>query len=141
MTNYRAQRFDPRWQQCRLKIMQRDGFKCRYCGDSRSTLNVHHRFYFPKRDIWDYPSSILVTLCTDCHGQQHQYGEDRHYAVKVWDEIFEHLGKGSAVGWLDLMREVDTYSKSSGESVDGVLELVSEVLFEHACAKKKLPKP
>src|SRR6266436_2180757 len=58
---------DPRWQKKRLEIMQRDEFVCTACGDTESTLNVHHRFYQNGKDPWDYPDWSLVTLCESCH--------------------------------------------------------------------------
>lgn len=36
---------DPRWQKKRLEILNRDEFACRFCGDNKSTLNVHHISY------------------------------------------------------------------------------------------------
>jgi hypothetical protein len=56
---------DPRWQKKRLLVMQRDGFRCAYCGDQKSTLNVHHLKY--GRDPWDTVPDHLVTLCEGCH--------------------------------------------------------------------------
>lgn len=60
---------DPRWQKMRLKIMERDEYACRQCGDSENTLNVHHCYYDDK-EPWDYESSSLLTLCEDCHKSQ-----------------------------------------------------------------------
>ena len=58
---------DPRWQKKRLEIMERDGFRCRDCGDDESTLNVDHKVYRSGADPWDYPNDDLQTLCEDCH--------------------------------------------------------------------------
>jgi len=58
---------DPRWQQTRLKVMERDGFACRECRSKTDTLHVHHSYYVSKRDPWQYPLKTLVTLCKDCH--------------------------------------------------------------------------
>ena len=69
--NYAAERLDPRWQKKRLEIMQRDAFKCTDCCDEKSTLNVHHRYYVKNREVWDYPSFALVTLCAACHSTAH----------------------------------------------------------------------
>ncbi len=63
---------DPRWQKMRLKIMERDYFACRYCGDEESTLNVHHLDYKAGNDPWDYPEDWLVTLCETCHEEERQ---------------------------------------------------------------------
>ena len=56
---------DPRWQRKRLEIMQRDGFACVSCGDSSSTLHVHHKRY--QGELWESPSDDLQTLCETCH--------------------------------------------------------------------------
>ena len=58
---------DPRWQKKRLRIMERDKFACRECGNTKNTLNVHHGCYIPGRDPWEYPDNVLRTLCEDCH--------------------------------------------------------------------------
>lgn len=57
---------DPRWQKIRLKVLERDDFKCVFCGDDKSTLHVHHSVYFGNNP-WDTPSECLDTLCKDCH--------------------------------------------------------------------------
>lgn len=58
---------DPRWQRKRLEVMQRDKFRCRECGASALTLNVHHAFYERGKKPWEYDASDLRTLCEDCH--------------------------------------------------------------------------
>lgn len=58
---------DPRWQKKRLEIMQRDGWKCGSCGREDKTLHVHHRYYTPGSDPWDYPDQAFLTLCEGCH--------------------------------------------------------------------------
>ena len=64
---YREKFKDPRWQKCRLKILNRDDWACQLFGDKGSTLHVHHRYYTPKTDPWEYPDRAFVTLCEDCH--------------------------------------------------------------------------
>jgi len=60
---------DPRWQRLRLKIMERDGFACRRCGDTESTLHVHHGYYERGLEPWEYDQRTLHTLCENCHEQ------------------------------------------------------------------------
>lgn len=67
MATYYEQLRDPRWQQKRLEIMQRDGFKCRECDATTKTLNVDHRSYRKGCAPWEYDDADLVTLCEDCH--------------------------------------------------------------------------
>jgi len=57
---------DPRWQKKRLEVLNRDGFKCSYCDDEKTTLHVHHLKY--NKNPWDVEIESLSTLCEDCHG-------------------------------------------------------------------------
>jgi hypothetical protein len=57
----------PFWQRKRLLIFQRDNFACAKCNDSLSNLQVHHKYYKPNTNPWDYPDEALVTLCELCH--------------------------------------------------------------------------
>ena len=58
---------DPKWQQMRLKIMERDGFACRKCAAKDKTLHVHHFYYTKGAEPWEYDPSALITLCEGCH--------------------------------------------------------------------------
>lgn len=58
---------DPRWQRKRLEVLQRENFRCEACGDTESTLHVHHGYYEAKYNPWDYDASTLHVLCNDCH--------------------------------------------------------------------------
>jgi hypothetical protein len=57
----------PKWQKKRLEVFQRDNFTCQHCGDTESTLHVHHLSYQPKTQPWDYPMENFQTLCRWCH--------------------------------------------------------------------------
>lgn len=58
---------DPRWQKKRLKILERDGWECNGCGNSETTLHVHHLHYHKNKDPWEYDDNYLISLCEDCH--------------------------------------------------------------------------
>lgn len=62
---------NPKWQQARLRIMERDGWKCVACGDAESTLHVHH-FYYDGQP-WEVADEFLQTLCEDCHADLGQH--------------------------------------------------------------------
>jgi len=66
-SNYATKLKDPRWQKKRLEILVRDKWTCQLCGDTESTLMVHHRRYIPGCDPWDCPNEFLITLCEECH--------------------------------------------------------------------------
>lgn len=72
MSTYAEKLKHPLWQRKRLEILNRDGFKCRGCGNGEKTLHVHHLKYTRGRDPWDYPDASLVTLCEVCHETEHE---------------------------------------------------------------------
>lgn len=80
---YAEKLLDPRWQKRRLEIMGRDEFTCQMCGDSESTLMVHHRYYAWGRDPWEYPDEMLITLCGGCHESEHDYKDSADDLVKI----------------------------------------------------------
>lgn len=57
---------DPRWQKKRLEIFERENYTCQSCGDTSTTLHVHHCHYF-KGNPWDTDSGWLKLLCEKCH--------------------------------------------------------------------------
>lgn len=63
---------DPRWQKRRLEIMQRDNFTCQICGHNDKPLHVHHVCYDKKLKPWEYNDGQLITLCEDCHKEEHE---------------------------------------------------------------------
>lgn len=67
MATYWEKLRDPRWQQMRLRVMAREKFACQECGDTTTTLNVHHTYYERKKDPWDYYEGSLKCLCEPCH--------------------------------------------------------------------------
>jgi hypothetical protein len=47
--------------------MQRDNFKCRFCGSSTESLHIHHAMYLPDKQPWEYDDPFLITVCHACH--------------------------------------------------------------------------
>ena len=93
---YSQQLRDRRWQQKRLKILERAGWSCQQPGckhpdDDRVMLVVHHRNYRSGKKAWEYGDADLVTLCERCHDKIHhteatptQFVEGEFYA---WREL------------------------------------------------------
>lgn len=69
--DYKKQIKSPKWQKRRLEIMKKDNFTCQLCGDTESMLNVHHLCYHKDRNIWEYEDWELITLCQNCHEEEH----------------------------------------------------------------------
>lgn len=67
---YKQKLLDPRWQKRRLEILQRDGFACKLCADTTTTLHVHHNSYLG--EPWESPEHELITVCDHCHIALHR---------------------------------------------------------------------
>lgn len=76
MASYWQKLKDPRWQKRRLEILNEAEFACEICGDTESTLHVHHLKYDKGKEPWEYGSEWLACLCESCH-------EDLHDAKEV----------------------------------------------------------
>jgi len=71
--SYSDKLLDPRWQQMRLKVYERDGFACRCCDSKDKTLHAHHVQYHPYAEgPWDYDPDTIITLCFECHSDEHK---------------------------------------------------------------------
>lgn len=96
---------DPRWQQKRLLILQRDGWKCFACGDTSKQLQVHHLIY-RKCDPWDYPDECYQTLCVDCHELRQSITDQIANAVKMKIGVLPTtemmIAGGGAVGQVEI---------------------------------------
>ncbi len=67
--NVRRLRLDPeRYRQLTAKVLERDGWRCQYCG-RRDQLQIHHlvRRSHSGPDAEDN----LMTVCSDCHRELH----------------------------------------------------------------------
>lgn len=58
------------WKSKRLKILNRDEYKCVKCGSTKN-LQVHHIKYLSGHKPWEYADKLLVTLCRECHYKEH----------------------------------------------------------------------
>lgn len=74
---------DPRWQQKRLEILNRDNWACCKCGETQETLHVHHKYYLAGRLPWDYSGNVLITLCHRCHKEEEDCKEHLNEFVRT----------------------------------------------------------
>jgi hypothetical protein len=83
---------DPRWQRRRLQVLDRAGFACECCGDTSSTLHVHHRIYRKGAAPWEYADEELRALCENCHEAEHQMRRSIDEALARLDpELFDDV--------------------------------------------------
>lgn len=68
---YKEKLKDTRWLRKRERILRRDGYTCKECGNSHAVLNVHHLFYIHGLEPWEYKDANLTTLCEQCHEMLH----------------------------------------------------------------------
>jgi hypothetical protein len=133
--SYKEKLMDPRWQRMRLEVMQRDGFACLCCGDSQSTLNIHHKSY--KNNPWESCIDDLETLCEECHKYRTELNNkfqslDTFIALTFMDKIIKmktsDLIKTNYLLNLNLLKHSEQETQYNGQrSIDPKeLDLISE---------------
>ena len=83
MSEYSEKLKNPKWQKRRLEILSRDNWTCLVCGDTTSTLNVHHKWYEKGLDPWEYQDNCLATLCESCHNTEYSLQPYRDNILNV----------------------------------------------------------
>lgn len=73
---------DHRWLKKRKEALHHDHYTCQGCRRKSPdvTLCVHHLGYVTGWMPWDYPLTLLQTLCITCHEQVHE-GQKPIYAL------------------------------------------------------------
>jgi 5-methylcytosine-specific restriction endonuclease McrA len=57
------------YRKLRIDVLERDRWRCQYCGTSEC-LQVHH--IRSRSALGDDAAENLITLCADCHYQSHR---------------------------------------------------------------------
>lgn len=86
---------DPRWQKKRLKVLERAGWACERCGDTRTELHVHHTFY-DGSNPWEYPESSLSCLCKPCHDREHEE-ENQKFKYEKKESVEKCIAKDKSI--------------------------------------------
>lgn len=71
----------PKWQKKRLEVLEREDYTCQDCGNTESTLHIHHGYYERDKMLWEYPSKTLWCLCEGCHSVWEDVKRDFHYEI------------------------------------------------------------
>lgn len=111
---------DPRWQKKRLRILERDGFKCLYCSDTDKTLHVHHGYYESGKDPWDYEDDTLHTLCEDCHVSIEEIKRDIHLEIGRVHPVMLHV----------IMKYIQKYKEDEQAAIKEWANRINEALNE-----------
>ena len=75
---------DPRWQRKRLEILKRSNFACSICGETKSELHIHHKYYLKDKAPWEYSDHSLLCLCSSCHQVVHEN------KARIFSAIFDN---------------------------------------------------
>lgn len=76
---------DPKWTAKRLEILKLKGENCSLCGNSNGTPEVHHGYYTPFKEPWEYDNDSLWVLCRKCHDKTHRELEIIHRIIGLID--------------------------------------------------------
>ena len=69
-----------RWARLRLRILHRDGFRCKICGKAGRLECDHKKPVFKGGSFWD-PAN-LQALCRDCHIKKTKSENQKRFAAE-----------------------------------------------------------
>lgn len=132
MNNYSELLKDPRWQEKRLRVFERDGFKCTEC-TGPDTLHCHHKKYMPGKP-WDIDMEYLVTLCEGCHDLEEHLKKNnpelKHYA-ELANVTCLHLWKWiKAISFLHTKHPKD-YENLAAYGNENIIKKFGQAIWDH----------
>ena len=91
--SYGALNFDKRWIAKKKHILERDHYKCRFCGSSNE-LTVHHTQYHITPDgkrflPWEYDDCFLITVCKSCYTKKMSKTKTPTKIATITKRLFE----------------------------------------------------
>jgi 5-methylcytosine-specific restriction endonuclease McrA len=97
--NYSSKLRTSEWRKFASGIKATRNF-CECCRLGGKSLHVHHLFYDPSREPWEYSESELVVLCDTCHkGMHEQLQNFRKFVFRHLNpNLFQILNGCLAVG-------------------------------------------
>lgn len=79
-SEYRLFMASPAWAEQRRRVLQRDGYRCRWCG--RAGREAHHLYYAVP--LVATPDEGITTLCEPCHLRAHQNKAQAPTSRRLW---------------------------------------------------------
>ncbi len=79
------------WLSVRTRIVRRDGYECRRCGETKKQLQVHH--IIPYRETQNNSPDNLITLCVRCHALAERGSIDLFAENVIDSELAKRLFK------------------------------------------------
>jgi len=77
---YQEKLQDKRWKDCRERILTYYDNKCQECGATQH-LQIHHCLYLRGKEPWEYPASVLIPLCPECHEKRQELEDKIKYSL------------------------------------------------------------
>lgn len=72
-SGYAAKLGTKEWRAFGEQVRRERGNFCQMCKRGNIETQVHHWFYDPKREPWDYTAQEVVVLCAGCHKEIHAH--------------------------------------------------------------------
>jgi len=80
---YKEKLKSPQWKKFAADVQQAKGRACNCCRRSDIETHVHHIYYDPTKEPWEYDHADVVLLCWQCHRDLHDRLNDfRKYVFR-----------------------------------------------------------
>ena len=100
VSRYQTELNSDKWKQFARNMRSLKGNFCNSCRMGNKVTNVHHVFYDPDRQPWEYAADEVVILCEDCHKRLHSHlnAFRKHVFGKLSPNTFQVLNGALSVG-------------------------------------------
>lgn len=105
--DYRDEIKTNEWQRKSGHIKERDNYTCQLCGSKEKIVHVHHRYYKDEWHYWEYPDEALITLCEDCHNEEHSMIKNTNLATKKLNETINHA-RNLGIMYIEIIKAVNS---------------------------------
>ena len=98
-STYKQKLQSSEWRKFASRVKQQHNF-CAYCKQGDKPTQVHHLFYEPDREPWEYGTDEVLVLCAECHSKIHERLQQfRKYVFRyLTPDLFQILNGALAVG-------------------------------------------
>lgn len=118
--DYREEAKTVEWQRKSGEIKERDDYTCFLCGSKDKFVHVHHRYYDGRLHYWEYPDDSLVTLCEDCHAEEHSISSDKN-SVIINEAIKKAHNRGAM--YLEIINAINMLFEKNSKRGSSDLEV------------------
>jgi hypothetical protein len=125
------------WKDIRLKVLQRDRYRCVDCG-AKGKLDVHHTSY---KRLFHEDLDDLISLCRQCHESEHKptvskYAKRPKRLIGVKLDPPKEPDYSEAISWIAGMKEMQPKATPKPKAKPKINK-ATRIIFDHLAQRNR----